>query len=125
LISLGLRSGVDPEEIIDQLKSIACPSPVWDRGEMIKSCADGISKALKWYIESVRKNENGDITEESEMASLVMNEHIERTAAFELVEESSSAETGEMGTICPDCGARLFYEEGCQKCHTCGYSKCG
>jgi len=28
-------------------------------------------------------------------------------------------------TNCPDCGAPLRYEEGCQKCEACGYSKCG
>ena len=26
---------------------------------------------------------------------------------------------------CPDCGAPLRFEEGCQKCESCGYSKCG
>ena len=27
---------------------------------------------------------------------------------------------------CPDCGAgQLAYEEGCVKCHMCGYSECG
>ena len=26
---------------------------------------------------------------------------------------------------CPDCGAKLRFEEGCQKCESCGYSKCG
>lgn len=25
---------------------------------------------------------------------------------------------------CPDCGATLFWEEGCQNCKSCGYSKC-
>jgi len=25
---------------------------------------------------------------------------------------------------CPDCGGRLFPEEGCLKCHYCGFSKC-
>ena len=28
-------------------------------------------------------------------------------------------------TSCPECGAPLRYEEGCQKCEACGYSKCG
>ncbi|RKZ27930.1 ribonucleotide-diphosphate reductase subunit alpha [bacterium] len=125
LASLGLRSGIAPEEIVDQLKGIACPSPVWDRGEMIKSCADGISKALNWYVEASKKTENSDTTEESEMASVVLNAHIERSAKFELAEPSNSIQNGETGTICPDCGARLFYEEGCQKCHSCGFSKCG
>ena len=26
---------------------------------------------------------------------------------------------------CPDCGGKLRFEEGCQKCDRCGYSKCG
>jgi ribonucleoside-diphosphate reductase alpha chain len=26
---------------------------------------------------------------------------------------------------CPDCGTGLTFEEGCAKCHACGYSECG
>lgn len=29
------------------------------------------------------------------------------------------------GQGCPDCGAPLRFEEGCMKCASCGYSKCG
>jgi len=30
------------------------------------------------------------------------------------------------GTVCSECGAdALVYEEGCLKCTSCGYSKCG
>lgn len=28
-------------------------------------------------------------------------------------------------SICPECGESLVYEEGCLKCPSCGYSKCG
>jgi len=125
MVSLALRSGIDPDEITNQLKGIACPSPVWDRGEMIKSCPDGISKAMRWYIEARKKTENADITEESEMASVVLNSRIEHSTAFELPPVKAGETDGEMGTICPDCGDRLFYEEGCQKCYSCGFSKCG
>ena len=27
--------------------------------------------------------------------------------------------------ICPDCGEKLIYENGCTLCKNCGYSKCG
>ena len=38
---------------------------------------------------------------------------------------SYGAETFDMGT-CPDCGTgHLAFEEGCKKCHICGYSECG
>jgi succinyl-CoA synthetase alpha subunit len=26
--------------------------------------------------------------------------------------------------VCPDCGGALRHEEGCIKCHACGFSKC-
>jgi len=30
-----------------------------------------------------------------------------------------------MGDLCPSCGSgSLVYEEGCSKCHACGYSEC-
>ena len=29
------------------------------------------------------------------------------------------------GVGCPDCGAVLYYAEGCLICHNCFYNKCG
>jgi len=29
------------------------------------------------------------------------------------------------GKLCPDCSGPLRFEEGCEKCERCGYSKCG
>jgi len=26
---------------------------------------------------------------------------------------------------CPECGSPMAFEEGCRKCHSCGYSLCG
>jgi ribonucleoside-diphosphate reductase alpha chain len=30
-----------------------------------------------------------------------------------------------MGATCPECGQTISFEEGCQKCHFCGFTKCG
>ncbi|MDR3196032.1 MAG: TSCPD domain-containing protein [Endomicrobium sp.] len=49
LISLALRSGVNQNEIIRQLKGIRCPSPTLVRGGAILSCADAVAKALEAY----------------------------------------------------------------------------
>jgi len=27
--------------------------------------------------------------------------------------------------ICPDCGAKIIYAEGCMICYCCGFSMCG
>jgi ribonucleoside-diphosphate reductase alpha chain len=29
------------------------------------------------------------------------------------------------GNACPECGQTISFEEGCQKCHFCGFTKCG
>jgi len=47
LISLALRSGVQPEAIIKQLTGIRCPSPVWQNGKMVLSCPDAMAQVLQ------------------------------------------------------------------------------
>ena len=31
----------------------------------------------------------------------------------------------EDGETCPECGAKIIYEGGCNVCKSCGWSKCG
>ena len=47
LISLGLRAGLDVEEIIGQLVGIQCSEPLWDEGRWIMSTADAVAKVLR------------------------------------------------------------------------------
>ena len=38
---------------------------------------------------------------------------------------AAAADYRVLGNVCPQCGSlALVYEEGCQKCHACGYSVC-
>ena len=41
------------------------------------------------------------------------------------LESAGTANVLNHGKACPDCGTPLRFEEGCQKCESCGYSKCG
>ncbi|MCL6465136.1 MAG: vitamin B12-dependent ribonucleotide reductase [candidate division WOR-3 bacterium] len=62
LVSLILRSGVDPRQIVKQLKGISCQSPAWSKNEKITSCADAIAKALEQElgeVVEVEKNNEG------------------------------------------------------------------
>jgi ribonucleoside-diphosphate reductase alpha chain len=47
LVSLALRSGVQPEAIIKQLIGIRCPSPIWQNGKMVLSCPDAMAQVLQ------------------------------------------------------------------------------
>uniref|UniRef100_A0A7C4EL01 Vitamin B12-dependent ribonucleotide reductase n=1 Tax=Thermodesulfovibrio aggregans TaxID=86166 RepID=A0A7C4EL01_9BACT len=100
LISLALRSGIEPKEIVTQLKGISCHAPVWSRNGKITSCSDAIAKA----IEAELKN-----TTDSKIES---------------EDKKDYSETAHYGA-CPECGSSLSYEEGCIICHSCGFTKCG
>ena len=50
LISLALRSGVNVDDIIDQLTGIGGASPIYQEGEMVMSIPDAIAKVLKKHF---------------------------------------------------------------------------
>ena len=49
LISMGLRAGLEPSEIIGQLRGITC-CPAWDEGVLVRSIPDGVAHALSRNI---------------------------------------------------------------------------
>ncbi|MCD6481288.1 MAG: vitamin B12-dependent ribonucleotide reductase [Thermoplasmata archaeon] len=112
LVSLCLRSGVKPTEIVKQLKAIRCPNPLLARGGPVLSCPDAIAKALEDHIKG---------REVLQPARLDLFEGKEGKKDEEKVKYTEKAPVG----VCPDCGSPLVYEEGCRICKQCGYSTCG
>ncbi|MFB6084523.1 MAG: adenosylcobalamin-dependent ribonucleoside-diphosphate reductase [Halorientalis sp.] len=51
VISTALRSGVDPNEIVDELQGTRSPKVAWDKGEQIQSIPDAIGTALRRYLD--------------------------------------------------------------------------
>jgi ribonucleoside-diphosphate reductase alpha chain len=111
LISLALRAGVDPEHIVKQLAGVRCPVPAWEKGSMILSCADAISKALKLFLD---EHANGASIEEGSNEAKLHSEKKPLTLPV----------TTDGFRPCPHCGSPLVFEEGCYNCKSCGYSKC-
>ena len=98
LVSLALRSNIEPIEIEKQLKGISCHSPAWAAGGKIASCSDAISKAIERYKQvGTKKNGNG---------------------------AHAKNETIMMCGACPDCGGAVEHEGGCAVCRDCGFTKC-
>jgi ribonucleoside-diphosphate reductase alpha chain len=110
LISLALRSGVEVEPIIKQLKGIRCPAPLLGKGGLILSCPDAIGRALENYLQRMKLEE--------------MGEPIPEATTLDKFVESPLKFTNVVGA-CPDCGGPLIHEGGCNVCRSCGYSKCG
>ncbi len=114
LISTALRSGVDIESIIKQLKGIRCPSIAWDSGHATLSCADAIGSVLESHKKT---NLNTHVVENKQPKEAVIpvKEHPKAEA---------TASTKNVAGLCPECSGTLAYQEGCLKCPACGYTKC-
>jgi ribonucleoside-diphosphate reductase alpha chain len=113
LISLALRSGIEPEAIVKQLKGIRCPSPLWQPGGMVLSCSDAVAKALERFV----KNK----PEVQEVAAVGAGA-IGTPAAGP--SKQNYVNKGDVCPECPECGSMVEYVEGCVVCRTCGFSKC-
>ncbi len=111
LISLALRSGIEPEAIVKQLKGIRCPSPLWQPGGMVLSCSDAVAKALERFVKD-RESVSGRAPSAESVQAMVK------------VAKQNYVDKGEVCPECPECGSMVEYVEGCVVCRTCGYSKC-
>ncbi|MDG5775977.1 adenosylcobalamin-dependent ribonucleoside-diphosphate reductase [Haloarculaceae archaeon H-GB1-1] len=135
-ISTALRSGVDPQEIADELQGIRSPKVAWDKGEQIQSIPDAIGTALRRYLDGdvdkaypqqATLEETADETAEGEASADVPS--TDGGAAKATSSSSGDAhqdliDAGE-SPECPDCGSlSLYYSEGCKTCESCGWSEC-
>lgn len=117
LISLALRSQIEPDEIIIQLKSIRCPSPIFGPEGPVLSCADAVAKAIERFLTQYSTNGKA---EESELKQTTLDDFDTPGKMMSL-----SHTTSGLRPECPECGNLVEHSEGCILCRVCGYSKCG
>lgn len=121
LISLALRSGIDGETIIKQLKGVRCPAPARERGGgVILSCADAIAKAIERHLEENKQDQGGKKPTFSIEISGITGINPKHN-----IKETPYVLEGDMlYPSCPECGSVMMPSEGCYTCPSCGYSKC-
>ena len=107
-ITLGLRYGISPDEFIKQLQHIECPKAIWEDGVRVLSCVDAIAKVM-----SENHNEDTDKV----VAKVPSNPKPSSVAV-------GKTTTNMKPIICPECGERAIFQEGCVKCLGCGWSEC-
>ncbi len=107
LISLCMRAGVTPRDIVKQLIGIRCNKPFGIGPDKVLSCSDAISKIFNQSLETQ-----------------VSEDRYATTSRTTAVIEEPITETKKMVFPCPDCGCELTFGEGCEKCNHCGYSRC-
>ena len=99
LVSLAFRTGIEVKSRIEQLRNIRCPSPSWEKGVRIFSCADALARVIERRLINNPK------------VPVFSPQSLQR-GAYNIV------------GVCPDCGGALRHEEGCIKCYACGFTRC-
>ncbi|MBN1871920.1 MAG: vitamin B12-dependent ribonucleotide reductase [Candidatus Omnitrophica bacterium] len=131
LVSLALRSGVEVDSIVSQLRGIRCPSPSWEKGGgRIFSCSDAIARVIERRMTESKEIEKrtGDKMKAFEFQPTTSpgnNSDQDLSEGGTTVKTAKKQKTGSVVGVCPDCGAALRHIEGCQVCNACGFSKCG
>ena len=118
LVSLLLRLDGDIRTVIDQLEGIGSSLSVPSRDGRIKSLGDGLARALRNYV-TVKERDGLNAILSGRVTSLESPKPSNGSA--------SAADQESLFKIkCPDCDSAgtLAFEEGCLKCHACGYSIC-
>ena len=120
ILSLWLRSNGSLPLALKQLEGIGSSLTVPTKDGRIMSLGDGLAKALHRYLEA--KHEHG-------LHALLLGTH---TADPSVGQAPTAASTGDGGprnvaaykVKCPACSGTLAFQEGCVKCHGCGFSQC-
>ena len=119
LISLALRSGIPVSAVKDQLRGVSSDRAVGVGPNKVLSLPDAIGQAIERYLA-----EKEGVQEMLPLGASV-DAGGDAGGAQPQFSSSAGAHTNFFGS-CPECGAgQLSFEEGCVKCHICGYSECG
>jgi len=117
MISLALRSGCSIDDVVDQLKSTGvCPSYA------VKSAKDKNTSRGSCCPMAVA---NAIIDMHNEMINEINNKKLDNKKhnEYNVIKDTNKDNKVDVGT-CPECGAKLRFEGGCNSCPECGYSRC-
>ena len=121
MISISARAGIDIDTIVDQLNSTgSCPSYTARRVSRKDTsrgacCPMAVGNALMDMYNEMQEE-------------LVIRREMEKRSDKKTVKKAPkpkavvSSAANKM--YCPDCGEPLVFEEGCNICKSCGWSKC-
>jgi ribonucleoside-diphosphate reductase alpha chain len=115
ILSLFLRCNGSLKAAVSQLDGIGSSLSVPSKEGRIMSLADGLAEALKKYLHY--KDSYG-------LKALLLGEVDFATPASEAPRATEHKPASMYKIKCPACEGVLAFEEGCVKCHGCGFSQC-
>lgn len=138
LVSLALRARIPLQTVIEQIKGIRGPMPIFGKNGMILSIPDAIGQVLSQHMQDVeakqtpaqqvaeREKEVVLMQDQAEaMVHATLTETVKKAESkYKLIEASSSVANLGFSPECPECSSIMAMAEGCLTCFSCGYSKC-
>ncbi|MER3489899.1 MAG: hypothetical protein C4328_08365 [Meiothermus sp.] len=127
IVSIALQYGVPAEALVKTLRGINGGLYGNYQGRFVTSKADLIAVALETNtgIKSVDEVPAAAVRKPADAPLVQTAKHLDGDNFSIHIHQGAASGKAKAGT-CPECGdANLVREEGCVKCYSCGYSKCG
>jgi ribonucleoside-diphosphate reductase alpha chain len=110
-------------EVADQLRSIGGSTSIGFGENRVRSLPDAVARALELYLAEIESH-GAEVVEAAEAPKAISgaNGAAPREKPTNLGQKARFTTNG---NLCPQCGnTTMYYEEGCKKCVSCGYSEC-
>jgi ribonucleoside-diphosphate reductase alpha chain len=120
LVSVALRSDIDPRSILEQLSGIRCVSCIRRTGVKVLSCPDAISRVIEKVLILKENNKKPDPAKQPAPQ--------QQAQPLPQQPEPPAQETvnhPQFLSLCPECNDPIEIIGRCFSCRSCGYSKCG
>ncbi len=135
LISAVFRRTNDPSFLVEELKSIFDPNGGYFRnGRYIPSLVAEIGEVIQQHLINIGAMEEPPKKKDAPPTAIKISDDSSEpmgsteSMGMELepgMEEKVKEQLNSPFMICPQCNERaLYFEENCNKCFSCGYSKC-
>ncbi|HEY8325712.1 MAG TPA: adenosylcobalamin-dependent ribonucleoside-diphosphate reductase [Ktedonobacterales bacterium] len=114
------------EEVARQLRSIGGSTSIGFGENRVRSLPDAVGRALELHIAQLSGAATADEAAPAANGaapSALASNGVAHGKALTIGEPLARITTN--GNLCPQCGnSTMYYEEGCKKCVSCGYSEC-
>ena len=129
ILSLWLRSNGSLKMAIKQLEGIGSSLSVPTKDGRIMSLADGLATALQRYLDAKEAVGLHTLLLGGAEPELAKTDFVQRPAVTGAATGGGAKmpqprNVSQYKLKCPACTAVLSFEEGCVKCHACGFSQC-
>lgn len=128
LASISLRvAGINrrdvAQRIVQQLRGIGGSSHIGFGKDRVMSLADAVAKIL---AEDMALSSNESVDKQPEALPLQLSEEaVLSSKRDDVVAKPLALPLMNGADLCPECGEATFVrEDGCEKCYSCGFSKC-